>query len=167
VETGRETWLTKDEVMKMTGMSERTVERRVRDGDLRREYRSVPGRKSTPFFHPDDVEKLVNKTRNPVVLKSVPRRPTKDLVRQGGVKGVPAKTSPSRLLLPASIPPSMPIEKKLYLSLAEASLFSGLSKAFLRRLIEEKRLPAVKDKGYKIRRVALEQYDATDGDMTP
>jgi hypothetical protein len=45
---------------------------------------------------------------------------------------------------------------KLYLTLEEASQFSGLSGAYLQKLIQEKRLTAVHDGGLKIRRADLE-----------
>jgi Rps23 Pro-64 3,4-dihydroxylase Tpa1-like proline 4-hydroxylase len=45
---------------------------------------------------------------------------------------------------------------KLYLTLEEASQFSGLSGEYLQKLIQEKRLTAVYDGGLKIRRADLE-----------
>src|SRR5690349_734524 len=45
---------------------------------------------------------------------------------------------------------------KLYLTLEEASQFSGLSCKYLQKLIEEERLTAVDDDGLKIRRTDLE-----------
>jgi len=45
---------------------------------------------------------------------------------------------------------------RLYLTLEEASQFSGLSGKYLRKLIKEKRLTAVDDGGLKIRRADLE-----------
>lgn len=45
---------------------------------------------------------------------------------------------------------------KLYLTLEEASQFSGLSREYLQRLVRENRLTAVDDGGLKIRRVDLE-----------
>ena len=45
---------------------------------------------------------------------------------------------------------------KLYLTLEEASEFSGLSFAYLERLVQERRVTAVDDGGWKIRRVDLE-----------
>lgn len=45
---------------------------------------------------------------------------------------------------------------KLYLTLEEASQFSGLSREYLQRLVKEGRLSAVNDRGVKIRRADLE-----------
>src|SRR5262249_19683336 len=45
---------------------------------------------------------------------------------------------------------------RLYLTLAEAVEFSGLSREYLQRLVREQRLTAVDDGGLKIRRADLE-----------
>lgn len=47
---------------------------------------------------------------------------------------------------------------KLYLTLEEASQFSGLSREYLQRLIHENRLTAVDDGGLKVRRADLETF---------
>jgi hypothetical protein len=49
-----------------------------------------------------------------------------------------------------------PPRAKLYLTLEEASQFSGLSTKYLQKLVQEKRLTAVDDGGLKIRRADLE-----------
>ena len=51
--------------------------------------------------------------------------------------------------------PRPPIPR-LYLTLEEASAFSGLSFEYLERLIEEQKITAVDDGGWKIRRTDLE-----------
>jgi len=55
--------------------------------------------------------------------------------------------------LSAAYPRPLP---KLYLTLAEASQFSGLSTEYLKRLVKEKLLTAVDDGGLKIRRADIE-----------
>ena len=45
---------------------------------------------------------------------------------------------------------------KVYLTLEEASEFSGLSFEYLERLVQEQKLKAVNDGGWKIRRIDLE-----------
>src|SRR4051794_39885085 len=54
-----ETWVAKREVVKLTGLTNRTLERKVQKNILRREYRDVPGRTRMPVYHPYDVQKLV------------------------------------------------------------------------------------------------------------
>lgn len=161
MEAEAERWLSKDEVQKL-GMSERTLERRAREGHIKRIYRSIPGRKSAPFFFASDVERLLAKPKTPVVLKTAKRRRA---ARQNAASGLPAKAPPRSY---PAIPPSVPIEKKLYLSVTESVLLTGLSDTLLRRLIKAKKLPAIIDGGYKIRRADLENLHALlDGDMTP
>jgi Rps23 Pro-64 3,4-dihydroxylase Tpa1-like proline 4-hydroxylase len=46
---------------------------------------------------------------------------------------------------------------KLYLTLAEASEFSGLSREYLQKLIQQKKLTAIDDGGVKVRRLDLER----------
>lgn len=46
---------------------------------------------------------------------------------------------------------------KLYLTLAEASEFSGLSREYLQKLIQQQKLKAVDDGGLKVRRLDLER----------
>ena len=46
---------------------------------------------------------------------------------------------------------------KLYLTLAEASEFSGLSREYLQKLIQQQKLTAVDDGGLKVRRLDLER----------
>ena len=46
---------------------------------------------------------------------------------------------------------------KLYLTLAEASEFSGLSREYLQKLVKQKKLKAVDDGGLKVRRTDLER----------
>src|SRR4051794_28419462 len=50
-----------------------------------------------------------------------------------------------------------PRPPKLYLTLEEASQYSGLSAEYLQKLVDEERLTAVDDGGLKIRRVDLER----------
>ena len=46
--------------------------------------------------------------------------------------------------------------QKVYLTLEEASEFSGLSFEYLERLVAEQKVNAVDDGGWKIRRIDLE-----------
>jgi hypothetical protein len=46
--------------------------------------------------------------------------------------------------------------QKVYLTLEEASEFSGLSFEYLERLVEEQKVNAVDDGGWKFRRIDLE-----------
>lgn len=148
-------WVTKEEAKKLTGMSDSTIERRVRDDVLRREYRSVPGRKHEPVFAKEDLEKL-RKPKQAVVIKSKPRP------RAHG--RLPAITSNRQVVIPArqhvaTIPSalSVPLDKKLYLSLPEAVAYSGLPRVFLEEKIESKELRSLFRGKYIVSRKDLEK----------
>ena len=53
----------------------------------------------------------------------------------------------------------VPLHKKIYLTLPEASQYSGLSTAFLNRLIARKRLRTFFDDGYRIKRTDLKRIN--------
>jgi excisionase family DNA binding protein len=82
-------WLTKAEVTKLTGMSEKTIERRVNEGKIRRDYRLIPGRKPLPVLHPDDVKTVSQK-----VLKPTPM-PRQSRAEQSAVMSPPRELTAS------------------------------------------------------------------------
>ena len=57
----------------------------------------------------------------------------------------------------SATPTAPPIERKLFLTLAEAAAYSGLPKSYLHGLIGEGKLKAIKAGGWRIRRSDLEQ----------
>jgi hypothetical protein len=148
-------WVTKEEAKKLTGMSDSTIERRVKDNVLRRDYRSVPGRKHEPVFSKEDLEKL-SKPKQAVVLKGKPRPRTHG--RLPAITSSQQVGKPSRQQL-ATIPSvlSVPLEKKLYLSLPEAVAYSGLPRVFLEEKIERKELRSLFRGKYIISRKDLEE----------
>lgn len=46
--------------------------------------------------------------------------------------------------------------QKLYLTIQQAAAYSGLSQAYLKRAIAAKTLPAIRDRGWRIRKKDLE-----------
>jgi len=152
-----DTWFTKEEVTERTGISERTLERKIQSNEIRRQYRNVPGRKPLAIIHPDDVTKLETKT-----LKPVPAP------RGNGANRAVIPTSRQNdmaTMAAAFMAASFSPDKKFYLSLKEASGLSGLPQTYLRRKIAEGAIPAVKVPGWRIRRVDLERYNAASGEM--
>jgi excisionase family DNA binding protein len=158
-----EDWITKEEALQRTGMSERTLERRIKGGELRKAYRNVPGRKPLPVLHPEDVAKYEAKTVTPIALKGAPKKLLKE-VPNGAI--VPSSARRDVAALMAGLSQQVTLDKKFYLTLDEATQLSGLPKSFLIRKIREGLLPAVKAGGYRVRRIHLEQYDAVTGTMT-
>lgn len=51
--------------------------------------------------------------------------------------------------------------RKLFLTLAEAVEYTGLSKTYLSRLIEQQHVLAINDGGYKLSRLDLERWNQT------
>src|SRR4051812_36175605 len=140
-------WLTKAETKERTGISERTLERLIHEDKVRHEYRRIPGRKPLTIIHPEDVAELEVKTAKMVPGSlPVPKPPVRDMAE-----------------LLAALAPRLTIDKKLYLTLKEASEFSGLPITYLKRAIKEKLLPAVKIPHYRIRRDDLEAHHVTGG----
>jgi hypothetical protein len=156
-----EEWVTKQEFMALTGKSEKTVERYVNAGFVRREQRETHEGKF-PVFSRADIEKLTTDTklriRTPVVLKTAPRAKRPSVDRHSDDVTLPAIRPSSPLTVVT--PPSVPLERKLFLTVKEASFFSGLTIAYLERAIDDRRLPVVKDKSRKIFRRHLLQFCA-------
>lgn len=139
---GFDAWISKAEVVERTGLTERTIERKVKLGELRREYRTIPGRKPLPIFHPEDVENLTVKTLQPIPLRR---------------SGVPTP----RQLVPRQTPPmsvSVPLTEKFYLTLKEAALLSGLPLSYLKRQAQQGGIPAVKLVGWRIHSDDLKRH---------
>jgi len=148
-------WLTKMEVRERTGMSERTIERKIQSKEIRREYRNVPGRKPLAILHPEDVAKFEARTMKPVYGDTAKPSP----------KAVLTSTVPSQNMAAFMTALLNKPEDKLYLSLKESARFSGLPMSYLRRKVQEGAIPAVKLAGWKIKRKDLERYDAATGGM--
>jgi excisionase family DNA binding protein len=140
-------WIPKSDVVRETGISERSLERRVQARKIRQGYRTMPGRRPLPVLHPDDVEALrsemVQQATEPQekALAPIPIRP-------GGTDAFNA--------LMAAMTQNTPKERPAFLGLKEASVYIGLSVAYLKRAIEAGELDAVKDRGWRIRRRDLD-----------
>src|SRR5262249_36763970 len=131
-----------------TGLTERTLERMVKRGELRRDYRNIPGRKPLPVFHPEDVEQLTTKTLTPIPMKR---------------NGIPKfrQLVPTLRQLPmasASVAVSLSLNEKFYLTLKEAAFLSGLPLSYLRKKVQSQEIAAVKLAGWRIHRDELRQH---------
>jgi helix-turn-helix protein len=138
-------WLTKQEIMKELGLSERTLERMLQRDEIKRAHCRVPGRKPITVISPDDIERLRAEVVKPEPIPAPEERAL--AVRQRSGMELLA------LLRNTAWVPALP----LFLSLKEASEFSGLSQALIRRLITQKKFKKVwLDRGYRISRKELE-----------
>jgi excisionase family DNA binding protein len=144
-----EDWPTKVEVSRETGLSQRTIERKIQAGDIRQEFKHIPGRKPISILHPEDVAKLKEHTLVPIPLVGAPRPST------------PQPDMSSFISLLSAVPARTRNSEKLYLRLDEAAEYSGLSKTYLRRQIASGVIHAFKDGGWRIKRADLESMTTT------
>ena len=145
-------WKTKAEAAEILSVSEKTVERMAERGEIGKAERKIPGRRPLPVFDPGDIEKVSQQTLKP---------------RSPGFPAPVASTALARIspqdaraMAAAMVGTNLASRavstaEKLYLTVPEASEYSGLSKAYIRRLIKTEKLPALKDRGWKIRREHL------------
>jgi len=148
-------WLTKTEVAQLLGVTERTVDRYVGDGQINRAYRRVPGRREMPVFHPGDVDRIRTATveMQPFVMPNEPAPMVRGaLVPAAGGMGW---TAGRRLLLAPAAQPA-PEPSPLFVSIEEAARLTGLSKALLHRLCMGRLIPSVRDVSWKIHREWLD-----------
>src|SRR5262245_60680298 len=135
-----EEWPTLTEVVERTGISERTLHRKIAAGELRREYRRIPGRKPLPVLDPEQAKELEQSVLHPISANLPAKAPQPDMAA----------------LLAAFNSIAVPVHRKMYLSLDEASELSGLPRAYLLRKVRSKEIPAVKVPGWRIKRADLE-----------
>jgi hypothetical protein len=148
------TWLTKKQAAETIGVSTKAIERYVHRKKLEQRFRRQPGRSDVVVFHPEDVARLA-RTRRPEPVPFVMPEATENGQGQQLARVAPAADDLLRRALVAvgAIPAKT---TALFLTLPEASAVSGLTQAYLRRLIAKKKLRAIRDVGWRIRRRDLE-----------
>ena len=149
-----DSWKTHAEAAEILKCSQRTIARMADDKKIRRVLRRIPGRKPLPVFNPDDIETL---RAEMVQVEPAPAagQDRKALALRSGQAQVDLFAQLLRDRLSAA--PRVPVERKLFLRLEEATEYSGMTRARLLRLIKEGSLDATRDRGWKIRRSDLEQ----------
>lgn len=144
-------WRPKMEVAEALGISERTLERLIQQKRIRRAYRRVSGRKPLAVLHPDDVAALKADT---VPVSSAP--PIEPRTTDVALRATPQPDLAA--LLAGFNTTSVPLHRKIYLTIAEAAALSGLPKAYLKRQIRAGVLPAVRVPSWRIRREDLDGH---------
>jgi excisionase family DNA binding protein len=166
-------WLTKPQAAEAIGVSTKTIEAWAQAKKLQQAFRPQAHGPALAVYHPDDVARLASeRQRSPLAPFVVP---VPDAARGNGqALAVPAATTAGEELLRqflgalvhavSSATTSEKSEKspsessqKSFLTIREASALTGLSQAYLRRAIDDGTLPAVHDRGWRIRRKDLEQ----------
>jgi excisionase family DNA binding protein len=168
------TWLTKQQAAAAIGVSTKMVEQLAKDRRLEQAaWRRPTGGPALAVYNPDDVARIASERHPapaPFVLPAV-----RDVAGNGTrtragnhAPGQEMLLAPATsadelvreflhgLLRAATTPPTSENSEKLFLTLPEAAAVSGLSQAYLRRLIKDEALPAIRDRGWRIRRKDLE-----------
>ena len=148
-------WKSQAEAAEILKCSEKTISRMAGQGKIEKALRRVPGRKGMPVFNPRDIERLRSET---VDLKPFPVEEAKEekaLARRPSQAAgdVFAQLLADRL----GSPQAVPLERKMFLNLEQASEYTGMPKGWLRRQIKSGELPAILSGGYRIRRADLEK----------
>ena len=164
-------WLTVSEAAARLARSEKTILRMASAGQLQRRDRPRAGKKPEAVIHPADVERLEQAMHAPHVLP-----PTAATGNQASTALAPNATTPvaqpphtTGVAIRTETP--MPVDAliasltrasgppPLWLTIAQASEYSGLSQALLRRLIHTGALPSIRDRAVKVRRADLDSID--------
>lgn len=145
-----DTWPTKQEVMQQLHMSEKTVERRINEGKIRKQERFIPGRKPLPILHPQDVKELQRQVLIPMTLKheetDIPTVPASRFDITAAVPPLAALLTKLEQNPERFFPPPLPVTppSKPFLTIKEASEYSGLPEDYIRRQIASGGLRAIK-----------------------
>lgn len=150
-----EDWCTIDEAIKRTGLSERTLYRRMKDphNPVRNAYRRIPGRKPLLVLNPDDVARLESETAKPIL--------------EDGPLGLPAMlaANPDKAKFPDTLTRAAEhwmLKNKPILTLDEAAQLSGYTRTYLEKAYKRGDLAAFRDGSIKVHRDTLHQFVATD-----
>lgn len=166
-------WLTKREAAEAIGVGEKTVQELAAAGKLQRGSWRRDGRGPIlAVYHPDDVAREAAARRPGAAAFVLPAAgpglgngagraleadapAAADLVRQPAA-GDDVLRAVFAAALRAVTSETSRKSEKLFLTLEEASAFTGLSPGALRRLVREEKLEAVRDRRLKFRRRDLE-----------
>ena len=147
-------WVTKLDAAEQLGISERTLERTIQKQRMRTAQRRIPGRKPITVIHPSDFAKLKRETV-PATPNPSPEAST-DLTVRPPSRAVQEFFQSLLTTLPYPL-------KALSLSIKEAAAYTGFSQAFLMRQVKEAKLPAIKDRGYRLLRRDLDALWGSNG----
>lgn len=150
-------WLTKGEVMKRTGLSDRTIDRKVEAGEIQMRQQTVPGRRPLPLYSPDDVQRLIDLSINsrPFVMPpdSGPS-PAQQLVPVAN----DAIQVLGRVLSSVGDIRKNAFGGRTYLTIDEAAEFTGLPKNVLRKAAQDGDIKARKADKWYLRRDSVEAF---------
>ena len=143
-------WFTKSQAASYLQVSEKTIERLARKGDVRRETRKRPGVRPSPVYSPEDLDR-VKAAQVPQVAVLPPQ------AEAGGVPALAPRVDLPSFLQSLLSGADVPLRDKLFLTVKEAVRFSGLPESTIRRLLRSGKLPGFKAGAWRIRRADLEE----------
>jgi excisionase family DNA binding protein len=157
-------WLTKHQAADAIGVSTKTIEQWAKEKILQQaRYRRPTGGPAIAVYHPSDVARLAAERRG---AESEPFLLPADAAPSGAQELVPVSPAGAasddvlRAVFAAALRAvtSQKSEKlALFVTVEEASAVTGLSQRYLRRLIKDGTLEAVRDRGWRVRRRDLEK----------
>jgi excisionase family DNA binding protein len=166
------TWPTKQQAAEAIGVTTKTVERLAQEGQLQQaRWRRPTGGPELAVYHPADVARLAAARRpGPPAPFLVPATAGAGAVAGNGhhshepeaLVPVPTVSASGEELLRALVTAAVRVMSEtsqtstLFVTLQEAAALSGLSQTHLRRRIADGTLPAIRDRGWRIRRRDLE-----------
>jgi len=164
------TWLSKPAAAARLAISERTLERMVAAGKgPQSRQRTRRGKRPETVYNPQDVETLADAAGvQPFVMAPEPSAPQNAAVARTA-DGIPPALAGvlsviERLAQMAQRPSIEPASglSSLWLTLDQAAAYTGLSRAFLKRLVDDGKLPAIRDRATKVKREHLDLLEFGD-----
>jgi excisionase family DNA binding protein len=158
-------WPTKPEAAAAIGVTTKTLERLVQAGQIQQASWRRQGRGPLlAVYEPGDVARLARERQpSPLPPFLVPATGNGKTGNNGNHVDAMARAElPGDDLLRVLVAAAMRVMSQTsqtpprFVTLAEAAAVSGLSQAYLRRLIADGTLKAIRDRGWRIRRTDLE-----------
>lgn len=141
-------WLTKQEAAQKIGVSTKTVEKLAQEKKLQQGKQLRVGRPAIAVYHPGDVQRASNE-RNPdadafVLPASAPLETAAnaEVARQAEAPAIDPMAAFAQFIR-ETVNPVDQSRTKLFLTIAEASRYSGLPPICLKRLIKNGKLESV------------------------
>lgn len=143
--------MTKSEAAHELGVAEKTVERMAKRGQIQQAVRKRPGYASVSIFKPEDIERLKSE-QDTAETPGAFLMPAEKPQRQAEA----ALSIVDLLRSAAQKPADVSLIDKLYLTVKEAVLLSGLPLGYLRAKMKDGSLAALKTgAGWRIKRADL------------
>ena len=161
-------WLTKQQAADAIGVSTKTVEKLAKDGLLQQAKQARPGKPALVVYHPEEVEQQRQARSEEGQAFVVPDVPAVRPLAPGGMVRVGTGEKSGVAALVAALRTTVGPQDKLFLTMDEATHYSGLPRTFLEGLLGSGKLKAhivgKHGSGFKrrIRRADLDGLDLAE-----